>query len=222
MSKYIILGADNLLLTDYFDAIHALGGQVEAVYQNMPLSPPKRGLSIPDRIAQLSYPVDHFESLDGFEPKPGIRYVLGLATPKKYAMVEAIKQQHDLRFESVIHPESYLGSNVQVGEGAFINARATIAPNTVVDDFASINRMAVIGHDAYIGKHTRIGPSVSLAGGTILGERCSIGINATILDYVQIGSRSVIGAGSVVTKDVPEGKVALGIPAKVIKDNDNQ
>ena len=45
-----------------------------------------------------------------------------------------------------------------------------------------------------------------------------VGMNAMILKGVTIGRGATIGAGSVVTKDVPEGAVAAGNPAKVISD----
>jgi len=45
-----------------------------------------------------------------------------------------------------------------------------------------------------------------------------IGSNSTVLDGVTIGRGSVIGAGSVVTQDIPPFSVALGVPAKLIKE----
>jgi len=44
-----------------------------------------------------------------------------------------------------------------------------------------------------------------------------IGANAMVLPGVTIGKRSIIGAGSVVTKDIPDYSVAVGVPAKIIK-----
>lgn len=49
-----------------------------------------------------------------------------------------------------------------------------------------------------------------------VGERTFVGCNSTILPGVTIGKKCVIGAGSVVTKDVPDGSVVAGVPAKVI------
>ena len=45
-----------------------------------------------------------------------------------------------------------------------------------------------------------------------------IGANCSILGSVTIGSRSVIGAGSVVTKDIPSGVIAIGNPCKVLRE----
>ncbi|WP_350016677.1 acyltransferase [Rhodanobacter sp. IGA1.0] len=49
-----------------------------------------------------------------------------------------------------------------------------------------------------------------------IGDDVFVGVNSIILPGVRIGSRCIIGAGSVVTRSVPEGSVAVGVPAKVI------
>jgi acetyltransferase-like isoleucine patch superfamily enzyme len=49
---------------------------------------------------------------------------------------------------------------------------------------------------------------------TVVKKRASIGANATILCGVTIGENAMIGAGSVVTRDVPDGELWYGNPAK--------
>lgn len=49
-----------------------------------------------------------------------------------------------------------------------------------------------------------------------VGNRSFIGAHSIIMPGVTIGERCVIGAGSIVTKDVPDGTVVAGVPAKVI------
>lgn len=53
-----------------------------------------------------------------------------------------------------------------------------------------------------------------------VGDDVYIGNNAIILPGVTIGSRVVIGAGAVVSKDIPDNSVAVGVPARVIKTAD--
>ena len=50
-----------------------------------------------------------------------------------------------------------------------------------------------------------------------IGKDVWIGANATILGGVHIGSGSIIGAGSVVTDDIPENVIAVGVPCKVLR-----
>jgi acetyltransferase-like isoleucine patch superfamily enzyme len=54
--------------------------------------------------------------------------------------------------------------------------------------------------------------------GLILRKGGRIGANATILPGKEIGEDALVGAGSVVTKNLPPGKVYAGVPAKELKD----
>ena len=50
------------------------------------------------------------------------------------------------------------------------------------------------------------------------GDNAWFGAGAKVLDGVKIGAHSIIGTGAVVTKDIPEYSIAIGLPAKVIRD----
>ena len=54
----------------------------------------------------------------------------------------------------------------------------------------------------------------------IIGDNVWVGDNVTILPNVHIGNGCVVGSNSVVTKDIPDNCIAVGIPAKVIKKYD--
>ena len=56
-----------------------------------------------------------------------------------------------------------------------------------------------------------------MAGVCRLGRGVTVGAGATIVDSITIGRDSVIGAGSVVTRNVPPGVVAYGVPARVVR-----
>jgi acetyltransferase-like isoleucine patch superfamily enzyme len=58
----------------------------------------------------------------------------------------------------------------------------------------------------------------SRSAGIRVGEKCWFGAGVKVLDGVSIGRSSIIGAGAVVTRDVPEYAVAVGLPAKIIRD----
>lgn len=54
-----------------------------------------------------------------------------------------------------------------------------------------------------------------------VGSHVFIGVNTIVMPGVTIGSNVVIGAGSVVTKDIPDNSVAIGVPAKVVSNFDD-
>jgi len=58
---------------------------------------------------------------------------------------------------------------------------------------------------------------VVISGACDIGENNFHGVNATVVNDIIIGADCLIGAGAVVTKDVPEGAIAVGVPARVVK-----
>ena len=68
-----------------------------------------------------------------------------------------------------------------------------------------------------MGDFVEISPGVVLLGRCEVGSYTHIGANATILPGLKLGQHVIIGAGSVVTKDVPNNCMMVGVPAKLVK-----
>lgn len=84
-----------------------------------------------------------------------------------------------------------------------------------------INHETIIGENCVLRNSTTIG-NKKLADGSYsaapkIGNNVDIGANVVIIGAITIGDNAVIGAGSVVVKDVPEGAVVVGNPARVIR-----
>lgn len=77
-------------------------------------------------------------------------------------------------------------------------------------------RVTVLAHDASM----KLLVGYARIGKVIIGNNVFVGANATILPGVKIGDNAVVAANSVVTKDVPEGCVVAGNPAKVLYEKD--
>jgi acetyltransferase-like isoleucine patch superfamily enzyme len=104
------------------------------------------------------------------------------------------------------------GANVGFNCEIFSASRVTIGARTLLAAYAY-----VIG-----GDHDFSDPSVAVldqprvSAGVRIGEGVWIGAGAKILDGVTIGPGAVVGAAAVVREDVPDGSIAVGIPARVV------
>jgi len=110
------------------------------------------------------------------------------------------------------------GENIFAGDGVFINFGVTILDGAKV----TIGRKTLIapGVHIYTARHPLNIEDRRKWEDVLpftIGEECWIGGHATICPGVTIGDRAVIGAGAVVTKDIPADTLALGNPAKVVK-----
>ena len=74
-----------------------------------------------------------------------------------------------------------------------------------------------INHDGGMWIFRQQEPDIELFGPIEIGNNVFLGMNTLILPNVTIGNDCVIGAGSIVTKSIPSGSVAVGTPARVIK-----
>ncbi|PRZ20087.1 acetyltransferase [Flavobacterium granuli] len=122
-------------------------------------------------------------------------------------------------FVSTISPLAAIGSfDVQIGIGSNILSGSVFSNGIRVGKGSIVYYNSVITHDCIIGDFVEISPSVTLLGRCIIGCCTQIGSNATILPSIRIGKNVIIGAGSVVTKDLPDNCLAVGVPAKIIKE----
>ena len=72
-------------------------------------------------------------------------------------------------------------------------------------------------HDGGVGLFREEFPGINVFGRILVGNNVFIGHHAIIMPGVTIGDNVVIGAGSIVTRDIPAGVVAVGVPAKSVK-----
>ncbi len=118
---------------------------------------------------------------------------------------------------TAIHPRATVAEGVTVGPGTVIAAGAVVNPRAVIGDNVIVNTCASVDHECIIGEGVHICPGVHLAGRVSVGKATWVGIGATVVDGVRIGAGVMIGAGAVVVTDIPDGMLAYGVPAKVIK-----
>lgn len=119
---------------------------------------------------------------------------------------------------NAIHPSAIVSPTAQIGEGVAIMAGVAINADSWVGDLTIVNTGAVVDHDCRLGAACHLGPASALAGGVIVGERAFLGVGARAIPGVAIGADTIVGAGGVVVRDLPDGVLAVGVPAKIKGD----
>lgn len=108
---------------------------------------------------------------------------------------------------------------VRIGNGvevfAHSNVAAGMAGDTIICDYAKIDVLVHVGHDALIGRNVEIPAGVIVGGFARIGDNTFLGVNSSIRNRKEVGNHSFIGMGAAVTQDIPSSALAIGIPAKV-------
>ena len=138
--------------------------------------------------------------------------------------------------------EHSVGRGAEVGDGASVGPYSFLRPGTVLEEGAKVGAYcevknsrvgtgSKVPHLSYVGD-TEIGADANLGAGTITANydgvdkhRTTIrdgaftGVDTTLVAPVTVGEDAYTGAGSVINKDVPPGKLAVGSPARAIRES---
>ncbi len=145
---------------------------------------------------------------------------------------------------AIIFYDVEIGSNTLIGDGASIREQCRIGSRCIISRYVTINYNTIIGERTkimdltHITGNCKIGNDVfisitvgmtndNLPGasgydeerivGPTLSDGAIVGAGATLLPGVIIGNKAIVGAGAVVTRDVPDNSVVMGMPARVVR-----
>ena len=126
--------------------------------------------------------------------------------------------------EAILGPYAHLRPGSEIGPGAKVG-------NFVETKASRLGAGSKAGHLTYLG-NARIGENVNIGAGTItcnydgakktetvIDDGAFIGSNTALVAPVRVGKNAYVGAGSTITKDVPDGSLALGRGRQVNKDD---
>ncbi|MGA7933731.1 MAG: acetyltransferase [Kovacikia sp.] len=160
------------------------------------------------------------EQLDSFKDK-GIEHIIfGFGDCQARLKLSEIACKNGFSLATAIHPNATIAADATVAPGTVIAAGAVVNSGARIGQNVIINTCASVDHECVIEDGSHICPGVRIAGRVKVGRAAWVGIGATVIDRVQIGMGTFIGAGAVVVNDIPDGVVAYGIPARVIRKID--
>ena len=170
-------------------------------------------------------------------PEIVLDLLLGSPKTNQSEVVEMVSGMEPkiIRWLAAHHPDNrtrrtlFRASGVEIGEGSVLNQNLVIS-----DDYEPLVK---------IGKRVAIAPNVTIIAASdpnnsklgdcdyvrtrliekepvVIEDDAWVGANAILLPGVRVGRSSIVGAGAVVTRDVPAASIAVGVPAKVVRQLD--
>ena len=191
-----------------------LGYDLIALFDN------NRNLTSPIPSVPLFFGWDEFENWRNKLASESCHYLIaigGHAGSARLRMFEKL-QSCGLVPATVVHPQALVSASAVLDVGCQILIGAVLGSRVIVGRTSIINTRSSIDHECVIGHGVHIAPGCTLCGCVVVEDAAFVGAGTTVLPRLTIGAGSIIGAGSVVTKNIPPGVVAIGSPAKVRRD----
>jgi len=129
---------------------------------------------------------------------------------------------------TVVLPGAVIGRDCNFCAQVFVENDVTVGDRVTVKNGVQLWDGVTLEDDVFVGPNVtftndpfpRSGRRPAAYSRTLVKKGASIGANATILPGIVIGERALVAAGSVVTRDVPPGKLVMGNPARIVGDTE--
>lgn len=213
--RYILWGAKGHALV-LEEIVRAQGGEVIALFDgSLDVEPALKGVEFFVGI----------EAYDAWSEKQSDRAIIkaiaaigGASGRARRAYLEIFRRS-GFGTPVLIHASAVVSSSALVGDNCHILAGAIIGPMAELGEACIVNTNASVDHECILGAGVHIAPGATLCGCVEVGENTLIGARSVVLPRIRIGANVIVGVGSVVTRDIPDGVVAFGNPAKVMRTN---
>ena len=118
------------------------------------------------------------------------------------------------RYATIVHPSASVGSTCRIGRGSVLLAQVVLTCDVVVGRHVAVMPQVVLTHDVIVEDFATIASGVRLGGGCRIESAAYVGSGVLIREGRVVGPRAMVGMGSVVTRDVPAGRLWFGSPAR--------
>lgn len=164
--------------------------------------------------------------INGYKVKGNLSY-LNVLENKPYVIIAIAnykvkksivnKLENRFQFATIIHPDVYLNTTVEIGRGSIVYPGVIMTTNISIGNHVIISPKCGVGHDSVIKDYVSLLWNVNVSGFDVIEEGVMIGSGATIIQGKNVGKGAIIGAGAVVIRDIEVESVNVGVPTvKVI------
>ena len=173
--------------------------------------------NMPDLLYEQFEIISDIKEAEEYFSKTDNRFVLGVGGPTIRYTLSTKFAKIGGQLSSVISPKSEIGHyNTVIGKGSNIMTGVVITNDVCIAEGCLINVNCIIGHGSHIGKYSELTAGVHITGRCNIGEFCYLGTGCIVLPDIKIGNNVIVGAGAVVTRNIDDYQIVVGIPAKPI------
>lgn len=135
------------------------------------------------------------------------------------ARKKMVERFPEARWTTVVDERAYLNPSATVGAGSVVLPFAFLGAGVRVGRHGIVSANVTLGHDTALGDYGHVAPGAQVAGAARVGEGALLGIGSTVAPGVEVGAWSTLGVGAVAARDIPEGGLALGVPARRVAES---
>jgi len=187
-----------------------LGCELVALVDDTPgLAPPIPGVPVFHGWDELKPWLEH-------QDRKSLGFIVAIGNPFGHARCRIHDQLVGAGFAAVslVDPTAKLCASAQIGSGLQAMPDVIVHNEAVIGRQCLLNTRCLVEHDCVLEEGVEIGPGATLAGRVRVGANSWICTGASVRPRVRIGRNTIIGAGAVVVSDIPDGVVAVGVPAR--------
>jgi acetyltransferase-like isoleucine patch superfamily enzyme len=141
--------------------------------------------------------------------------------PAGVSLGDKVHLCRDVKLESAALEGSAESGRITLGDHVFVGERTSIVSFAAI----TIGRLTLLAHNCSLMDFNHgtapggdpIGRQPGRTAPVVIGSDCWLGAGVIVLPGVTVGDGTVVGAGSVVTRDLPAGVIAAGVPARVLR-----
>jgi acetyltransferase EpsM len=146
-----------------------------------------------------------------------VSFVLGIGAIGPNALRREVVRTYETagaRFVAVVHRAAWVSPAARIGHGSVVMNGAQVNAGARVGQHTVINTSAIVEHDCVVDDYAQLAPGAILGGGVVVERGAYLGLGCRVRDHVRIGFDAMVALGAVVVRNVADGELVMGIPAR--------
>lgn len=148
-----------------------------------------------------------------------MKFTMGVGEPATRSKLFSKIQNDGISVTTLVHPLVHIPQSTTIGEGTVIQYGCFVSCNVRIGRGVLLQPHCNVGHDCVLGDNCIMSSSCNLSGNVHVGDNAYVAVAVSVREGISVGSNSIIGMGSMVLRDIPDGVIAMGNPARPLKKN---